>query len=653
MSRNKSLKPKGTQPNWKGRVMDTLYTLLVAAAGLAAVLWMGTKLFLYVESKCRPAREMLVGTFTAGGGTLPNDSTAVGKTLASKLERLWRYARHDPSGFGLIRSPVLISVPTPARDRPTDAGQRLEGLNLKVKDVDVSQMVKLMRAFFEPARPTLVGTITDYGDRLEVRSEVVWKSQVLDGWVASRPKDPQWEPTKTNQALNELYDDLLFQMIFDIPRNPDLSWLAKPAATGDTPNWQTLEAMTLGLESLEAYQQTLQYEDLLRALRYLERIPIYAPEYAVGHYFLGLALGEDRNEERARSVFEQIAEMKAPSDLKWTARFQEAAAMLRLYDGRAAMDAAQCVLEPLIGDLRAAVSQHRNTGEFARRLLPLAEAQLAYTYGTLFTLTTSISKEDLERLATNASTAARADFDDAAKDWPDPDQRDDVLSWLRNTEGYAKFRIAQWRWMETKTPDNEPTDVFQARCNEALDLINEAIRLRPNHYEILQNKAMILDDWRFDTKDTFLSEAQALYERTAQFVPRDYYQYERLARIYWRRARIQPDPTMCQDLIAKGLDYVKKMQSVGRSNSRTGTLCGAYFSILAAAGETDPAKKKEEVQAAIGHGRLALLLQALSDPDKKLIAKDVAAMMEKVAPKLDSNDENKSTLLELAKELTH
>src|SRR5579864_4613777 len=210
----KTAQSQGRDSNTKGQWMDFSYSVLVTVISFVILLWLTTNLFSYVRSQWQPTHDIVVGTFTAQGGTLPNDAGTAGSTLGSKLERLRRYARRDPSGFGLIQTPVLISIPDQVRERQSDAAKRLEAMNLRVKEVQVNEVVKFLKALFEPARPMLEGTVTDYGDSIEVRSELLWKNRVLDGWVASRAKPMQSDTAKTSQVLNELYDDLLFQMIY-------------------------------------------------------------------------------------------------------------------------------------------------------------------------------------------------------------------------------------------------------------------------------------------------------------------------------------------------------------------------------------------------------------------------------------------------------
>jgi hypothetical protein len=180
--------------------------------------------------------------------------------------------------------------------------------------------------------------------------------------------------------------------------------------------------------------------------------------------------------------------------------------------------------------------------EFAAMLLPMAYAQLAYTYGTLFTLGSTIAETELRTNSLDASKHAFTAFQQVGKAWPSDQQRLEVERWIYNTQGYSKFRIAQYERRETlKTQRADQVDAhFKEKCELALADLHKANELLPNNYEVLQNKAMILDDRDFDPTGEYLAEAESLYERTTVFVPRDYYQYERLALICWRQLRQNP-----------------------------------------------------------------------------------------------------------------
>jgi hypothetical protein len=674
-------------PEKRRRVMDFLQSVLMTAAGIVLLFFMilvAFKVVGYIWSSWKPTREILVGNFTAGAGTLPETAGSAGKILGAKLERLKRFSRKGTRDYWLIQAPTLVAVPDQLADRQGDTRRRLEAINLKVKDVAVGDVAKLFDIIFEPARPRLEGTITDYGDRIEVRSELLWKNGVLDGWVASRAESKATNAPQKDELLNDLYDDLVFQMIYDLPKNAKLPWFTKYSTGDETPNWQTLEALTLGMEALDNYRLSLDYQDLKRSLQYLDRIPTYAPGYSLGHYFLALALGEDRQEERAANVFGEVENMDSTAQLRWAAKYQQAAAMLRQYRSQPATDAAESILIPLIQELKTASGKDSSAegkdssaegkdssaegkdssaegkdssaegkarsedAKFAVRLTPLAEAQLSYTYSTMLTLNTSISDNNLQLNAEKYWKEANVDFN-GVTEWLSDRDKNEVLSWILNAEGYGSYRIAEWKLNSGTGDIQNHQKLFRQACNEALKKLEKANQLDPNNYEILQNQAMILDNEQFDPEGKHRVEAESIYERTKRFVPRDYYQYERLARIFWLRTKSQPVPTLRRDLIKSGIDNVNAAQGY-RPNARTAAACGTYFFIASADTEDDAAKQKTDIQTAMANGELVLNLKAENLEELKPIISDAVTLMFKVAPRISDQSE-KDALTALANKL--
>jgi hypothetical protein len=131
------------QPDWRVTVMNLLWSMLVTAICIVLFFWLAMKLYQYVLSQWQPGTAIAVGTFTTAGLDADVGDNA-GKALSSRLERLRRYSRSDTSGFGLVKTPALISVPNQVKERKTQARQRLEQLTLKVSDVSINELVKAL-----------------------------------------------------------------------------------------------------------------------------------------------------------------------------------------------------------------------------------------------------------------------------------------------------------------------------------------------------------------------------------------------------------------------------------------------------------------------------------------------------------------------------
>jgi hypothetical protein len=99
---------------------------------------------------------------------------------------------------------------------------------------------------------------------------------------------------------------------------------------------------------------------------------------------------------------------------------------------------------------------------------------------------------------------------------------------LQNADGYARFRYAQARALS----DRE----FGDSCQTALLQLTEALAARPNEYTIIQNLALIYTDPRFDPTGNEIETARALFSRSLEIKPRDYYGYQQLATLAIRQA---------------------------------------------------------------------------------------------------------------------
>jgi hypothetical protein len=278
----------------------------------------------------------------------------------------------------------------------------------------------------------------------------------------------------------------------------------------------------------------------------------------------------------------------------------------------------------------------------------MAYAQLAYTYGTLFRLSSTWSASDLRSRSLDASRKAFDRFNKVKATWPNDREREkkEVERWIYNAQGYSKFRIAGFEReaaRAAKKPADQVDRDFRQACSAALEDLRKANEILPNHYEVLQNQAMILDDPDYDPGG--VSEAEALYGRTKLFVPRDYYQYERLARIYWRQLRQEPATSVQNDLTAKGSEAVSlatKYRYPARSAATA--MLDVYFASVGARLEADGSKKTQKLAEAIRLADVALGLNPTLTTERA----DAAKAMKAAADTVDDSDDAGKKLKEKA-----
>jgi hypothetical protein len=529
------------------KVQTLLWYLILA--------WVVVLLARYVVLLLSAPKEITFSPLAVVGSNVKPDVSVLAGIMSSKLQRLKDGQSGTPAGYGFLQIPSM-AVPDPALAKTGGLSRRLEDLNLKVKDVDVNAVVKAVSAVFTPPETQLKGTVTELAATIEIDCHLVRGDDVKASWHSSRAKIAG----KDEEVLDGLIDDVLFQFLYDLPRSEQLKEWRVKAEPGDYPypNWQAMEAFVRGLEWLSDYQHNLDHSCLIKAQDQLQRLQIVAPGFALGLYFYGIALAENRQEA------------------------QEAGARLRLYLPSEAEKKAVPLLQSLIADLETRLHStlEPKTEKEYQQLLALAEAQLGYTYGTLTGLTHSTSWNAKAKAAFAAAEAMVTGH----KDWDAADVKE-LRFRILNAKGYSLFRFAQHSKMTAEE--------FRENCEEAIKDLQAARLLRPNHYEVLQNLARIYDDERYDSSLNSLDNAESLYKQTTLFVPEDYYQYERLARIEFRRLQASPSAPLklIRASAQTGAKYVSEALA-RRRESREGNLLAAVFAAELWETETEEAARK-------------------------------------------------------------
>jgi|GEM_PF-1864643 len=554
--------------------------LHICVAGLVAVFafWLFWRVFVFVASIVVPPREIVLVPFEADKDDQKKLAPAI---ISAKLQDLQTRSKEAPTGYGFLNIPLLLSVPQQAIAMPVQTTGVLDKIELKIKDVDVPALIKAASAILAPARNELQGSITLLPTSSIVTARLVRGDKIIGSWqaIAKHPvaKDP------TGDELEELLDQIVYQIIFDFMEKPKFkNWSAeaadtpsdgtakenqgcghaqqariKPEETHPFGNWQSLRGYIGGLRALRAYQDNLNHDDLQAAIESFESLSRFAPDNPYGLYFFGLSLSEDRQEREAAVAFEQLQRLldRQKEEAKWRqmrreAQLSEATVRLKFYKMPAAKRARD-ILTELIADLEK--QQAPADAAYTEKLLVVAYTQLAHTHSTMLALLRgeSRAKDDADVVSSiteverNLGLAERK-FAEPGKIWESERQKADVSMRMLNARGYGYYREAHFQ-------ANDDAE-YQKHCREAIKKLEEANVARPNHYAVLQNLGMIYADEQYDPKGDSLDEAQGLFERTKKFVPRDYYQYEQLARIHWRRV----DPLKTLDQAKPEIDAGRK-----------------------------------------------------------------------------------------------
>lgn len=568
----------------------------------AILLWLVVVLAHFLWSHFFPPSTITLAPFSVSGSNLKIDGQLLPRILDAKLGHLKGAWRASPSWYGFLNFPTLLLPDGAADDRATM--KRFEDLNLKIKDVDVNAVLHLVQAILSPSTLELGGRITELSDSIEITCDLKRGNSTIKSWRSAHKKSsPFDEPADVDRLL----EDVLFQVLWDTPDIPELSSRLNSEretnSHGAFANWRGLQAFEQGLQHLQLYIQDMNYSDLEEAQKSFQRLETISPEHPLGMYFYGITLAEDQQEAEAARVFRMLRVKQGLDDhIRYNAWLQEAGARMRLYEDAAGAEVVDS-LRDLISELKrrteafdvkakgalekATAASNREedkpdaeelaspengvarAGEIAyyTKLLALSYAQSGYAHGNLVALLEDPGEfGKAEEQFNKAEEILKANME--ADSW-NVEEKAEVAYQIANGKGYSAFRHLQ-----LKTLDDAG---YKKECENAIVLLQAARQKRPARYDVLQNLAMIYDDERYNREIGGLDIAESLYKQTVRLVPKDYFQYERLARIQWLRAKEVPvDGDQRSQLVVQGENWANEAL-VHRPYAREARLLLAWF----------------------------------------------------------------------------
>ena len=601
----------------------------VVVAG--AVIWIVWGAGAYLFHIVRPVRAITFSQFET-----PNEdlSKQCPRMLSTMLEQIRHSGPRTPPTHGFLRLPALISVPEEARVHTATLSKQLEGIDLKIKDVDVGVVARLLSSLFSAPEYQVNGRVVEFPDSVEASCELVLGDESQGSWSSRTGKketDKTLDPAVLKATAATLLDDLVFQILFDFMTDKRYeSWKVSQSSEYEPTSWRSLQAVMHGTRALSSYEYTADPRDLADAIEFLGRIPLVAPSDFYGLYFYGVALSQDRREGEAAAAFQGAVLRSKDMPQKWDAQFNEAAARLKLYTTEQA-DVARSRLEEIesevTGEIKAVKKkpgadnprpveiENEVTGDAeaikekpARDNLwqlhafrAITRAQILYTMGTRLSLRGGKPKDCLHYFTIQIEPVldrAMADLREVEGASIPNDQLVETVNQIKfrinNSSGYSRYRAAQLEYGSG--------DKFKAACEKAIEDLEAALKLYPRDYEALQNLGMIYNDEAFDRTGEYLDRAESTFRLTTKYVPNDYYQYEQLAKIYWRRVHAyeKNHATLeyVEPLIKEGQDAAKKALVLRRAISRAATEYLARFAglrwTLTPSGDSSRAARAEE-----------------------------------------------------------
>src|SRR5206468_11534286 len=205
-----------------------------------------------------------------------------------------------------LNVPLLESGPQQTEQTADRALAELDKIQLKIKDVDVSAIIRAFDSLLTPARYELRGSVVELPGSLSVICQLVRREKVIASWEAGgKTSTAAAGEAASTATLEDLLDQVLYQMVFDFIHNAELKneWKISITSAESFANWKSLRSYVRGLRALRSYQETLKPGDLKEASECFESLTKTDPANPYGLYFCGLALSEDRKEAQAVETF--------------------------------------------------------------------------------------------------------------------------------------------------------------------------------------------------------------------------------------------------------------------------------------------------------------------------------------------------------------
>lgn len=475
------------------------------------------------------------------------------------------------------------------------------GTKLEFKGVDVGKVVKLFDDVLQKTPPRIEGRLAESRGVFQV---VVTDNDGKDvhPWTLRISTTDEKYDFRIERLVDRGIYRALYYVHYESPRARARSSAMNSKVT--FPSAEALEAYYAGRWHLDAYQTLHSPEELDRAEAYFNTLRQTMPKFHDGLLLLGVTLTEQRKEEEAIGIFEQIeADLASPKD----ARERERVLHARLFNATAHRKRyrwqdnhiAVTKLQELVSFLQG-LGQQETVDAERRDLMRLEVSALSelvsaighyqvLLYADSFIpaltdqtapvdvkLTADEEKEANRRLSGAESQALFAKVRERLlglhndknrdaelaierlgklmeKDADWPGERTRYLSLIRNAHGYTLYRFAQALTDDAK---------FQKLCKQALTELREAEVYQPQNYAILQNLAVVLLDSRYDESGRNLDEARRLLEHSVVLKPRDYYGYQLLAQAILRKADLWGSETLPMDETKKAVTSAEKARSL-------------------------------------------------------------------------------------------
>jgi hypothetical protein len=516
--------------------------VLVIAVGLLITGRIATLLWKYVKT---PA-EIYVDTVKWDGA-----DTMLADSVRERF-RQWGSLRADVDHS----AEVLFAAVNLSR-----AQGELEKLEVNIAGVPVIGALGVIQKIVDPPYRVISLQGETRNDTHYLLARLKEPGSAVREWRLSRP----FERSKSDVAKDELIDDMVFNVLFDLGKE-------------SFPNKRALEAYVRGTEGMRAYLTTQEQGDLAKAIENLRIVDWEMPGFEPGLDLYALALTEDRKEAEAIGIYNQLLGVDGPLNsaalqgLDTTGRarkYQLALNRSQAYYFQYDVSSFTTATEHLINVrklIAADLAQSSLSAADRAKLHSLsafASAQLADVIGHLIAITRHDTGVDVAlvtilnqgRTATDEPPLAKRSEFPALTDFADAvaatntvlleqaeiarnaassywisggahaqSERRALQRLIDSSRGYTRYHRARLTATDGKA--------FKKECELAIKDLERALAAQPQHYTVLQNLGRVYADEAVRVNDPQFKAAIDFFERSERLKPNDYWAHSNLAKLY-------------------------------------------------------------------------------------------------------------------------
>jgi len=626
--------------------MAELVALLIGALLFGLGLWIlllrvsGFYDFIYPHN-------MSIGQMTVDGA----ESKVHAELLRARFNHHFRRPVSLLTETGFLEAATLD---TPELFQPKGVEGTLQNMTVEVSGVNVTKIVQFVNQLAAPDQWVVEGDFQTQPDRALLALRLRRGERLIRTWYLERFKSLPYDDKSDKSAdksmlLQALIDDAIFQLVYDFvnpaDQNPDLrKWRSVIKNPPDFPGPAAVAAYYEAQGALGRYYARGDWRDLDVAVDRLRDLRGQMPKFEDGLRLLGMALAEQRAENEAIHVYEQLELLmqsrekggdKSKLEDKRTLLYVQllkATAKAKIPAWRSAHDAIRelsQIAEKVDRERKQSAAMPGMEQAAYGELLAQTEAQLAYTYAqyldylrhspvaevfgndyappelritdpkALAALAPGPQSEEAKRIVRETVTKIESQYEHwLGKGWNEESaldknrqwavladgerRRAELISRLRLASGYANYRMAEWERHVPRKADTKTESLFGETFRTRLDKATKELRAADAAHPNHYLVLQLLGLVSSEPRDETadLSIAEQYFDRAIRAKPTDYFGHELLAGIVLRRVVNKGVDLGSRDEMLHGLAAAQKAVDRLETSGRAHLLRAEYQTLL-------------------------------------------------------------------------